>query len=150
LLNPALRCDFDDQSAGEFNGFQPTSLRNGTGNSKRASGNLGWGTGNFNGKTGRALWTSNDGSISPFSMHSHVAHIRRQGFNAASATRCCRQVRRGLRIANSNPHAFLLFESSHTAQGFGGTGLDFAITRKLARIIRLAIDRSLGEIRCAR
>jgi hypothetical protein len=37
-----------------------------------------------------------------------------------------------------------------TAQGFGGTGLDFAITRKLARIIRLAIDRSPGEIRCAR
>ena len=61
----------------------------------------------------------------------------------------------GLRIANSNPHAFLLFEEftqaeASTAQGFGGTGLDFAITRKFARIIRLAIDRSLGEIRCAR
>jgi hypothetical protein len=55
LLNPALRCDFDDESAGEFNGFQPTSLRNGTGNSKRALGNLFRGTGNFNRKTGRAL-----------------------------------------------------------------------------------------------
>jgi hypothetical protein len=38
-------------------------------------------------KTGRALWTSNDGSISPFPLRAHVAHIRRQGFNAASATR---------------------------------------------------------------
>ena len=61
----------------------------------------------------------------------------------------------GLQIANSNPHAFLLFEEftqaeASTAQGFGGTGLDFAITRKFARIIRLAIDRSPGEIRCAR
>ena len=37
-----------------------------------------------------------------------------------------------------------------TAQRFGGTGLGLAITRKLARIIRLAIDRSPGEIRCAR
>ena len=50
--------------------------------------------------------------------------------------------------------AFLLFEEfqaeASTAQGLGGTGLDFAITRKLARIIRLAIDRSPGEIRCAR
>jgi len=26
------RCDFDVQSASEFNGFQPNSLRNGTGN----------------------------------------------------------------------------------------------------------------------
>jgi hypothetical protein len=32
LLNPALRRDFDVRSAGEFNGFQPNSLRNGTGN----------------------------------------------------------------------------------------------------------------------
>ena len=61
----------------------------------------------------------------------------------------------GLRIANSNPHAFLLFEEftqveASTAQGFGGTGLDLAMTRKLALIIRLAIDRSPGEIRCAR
>jgi hypothetical protein len=48
----------------------------------------------------------------------------------------------GLRTANSNPHAFLLFEeftqaeaatATATAQGFGGTGLDLAITRKLAR-----------------
>jgi hypothetical protein len=32
LPNPALRCDFDVYSASEFNGFQPNSLRNGTGN----------------------------------------------------------------------------------------------------------------------
>jgi hypothetical protein len=47
LPNPVFRCDFDDQSAGEFNGFQPNSLRNGTGNSKRASGNLFRETGNY-------------------------------------------------------------------------------------------------------
>src|SRR5262249_33765710 len=32
LLNPILRCDFDVQSASEFNGFQANSLRNRTGN----------------------------------------------------------------------------------------------------------------------
>jgi hypothetical protein len=32
FLNPVVRCDFDVQSASEFNGFQPNSLRDGTAN----------------------------------------------------------------------------------------------------------------------
>jgi hypothetical protein len=37
LLNAGLQCDFNVQSASEFNGFQPNSLRNGTSASSKTA-----------------------------------------------------------------------------------------------------------------